>query len=226
MPGLKLVGVYQRRGDWTNAKTLAVELAAQFPGNADILDTQGQAQLAAGDTNSAVSSFKRAYALAPNSAPILSRYLNALNGAKFLIQVRGVLQDAIARDPKNSSLKADLIRVEGEITHPARPRMTHQVRDDVGVEQPAHPLDVDRLGRRVVDLREFFLELVQRIEQRQQRARQRRLDDQPRAILLHDRVATRQFELTRDPHRLVLSVAEQLHIAPLHCRPHMGSAYA
>ena len=115
-PGLKLVGVYERRQDWTNAKAVAAELAAQFPGNADILDTQGQAQLAAGDTNDAISSFKRAYELAPNSAPILSRYLAALSGARYFTEARGVLQEAVARDPQNSSLKADLIRVEGEVS--------------------------------------------------------------------------------------------------------------
>jgi putative PEP-CTERM system TPR-repeat lipoprotein len=115
-PGLKLVGVYEMREDWANAKTLAAELAAQFPGDANILDIQGQAQLAAGDTNGAISSFKRAYALAPNSVPILSRYFTALSGAKYFTEARGVLQEAVARDPRNSSLKADMIRVEGEIS--------------------------------------------------------------------------------------------------------------
>ncbi len=115
-PGLKLVGVYEMRQDWANAKTVAAELAAQFPGDANILDAQGQAQLAAGDTNGAISSFKRAYELAPNTASILSRYLAALSGAKYFTEARGVLQEAVARDPRNSSLKADLIRVEGEIS--------------------------------------------------------------------------------------------------------------
>jgi putative PEP-CTERM system TPR-repeat lipoprotein len=114
-PGLKLVDVYEKRQDWINAKSVAAELAAQFPTNATILDSQGQAQLASGDTNGAVSSFKRAYALAPNSAPILSRYLASLSSAKYFTEARGVLQEAIARDPQNSSLKAALIRAEGEI---------------------------------------------------------------------------------------------------------------
>ena len=114
-PGLKLVGVYEKRGDWTNAKSVAAELAAQFPGDANILSAQGQAQLAAGDTNGAVSSFKRAYALAPNSAVILSHYLASLNGAKYFTEAREVLQEAVARDPRNATLKADLIRVEREI---------------------------------------------------------------------------------------------------------------
>jgi cellulose synthase operon protein C len=113
-PGLKLVGVYGTRQDWTSAKTVAAQLAAQFPGDANILDTQGQAELAAGDTNGAISSFKRAYELAPNSAVILSHYLASLVGAKYFTEARGVLQEAVARDPQNSSLKADLVRVEGE----------------------------------------------------------------------------------------------------------------
>jgi putative PEP-CTERM system TPR-repeat lipoprotein len=115
-PGLKLVGVYEQRLDWTNAKTVAAELAAQFPGDANIFDIQGQAQLAAGDTNGAISSFKRAYELAPNSAPILSRYVTALWGAKYFTEARGVLEQAVTRDPRNESLKADMIRVEAEIS--------------------------------------------------------------------------------------------------------------
>jgi putative PEP-CTERM system TPR-repeat lipoprotein len=115
-PGVKLVGVYQKRLDWINAKSVATELAAQFPGDANILAIQGQAQLAAGDTDGAISSFKRAYALAPASVPILSHYLTALNSAKYFTEARGVLQEAVARDPRNSSLKADTIRVEGEIS--------------------------------------------------------------------------------------------------------------
>jgi putative PEP-CTERM system TPR-repeat lipoprotein len=114
-PGLKLVGVYEMRQDWTSAKTVAAELAAQFPGDANVLDAEGQARRAAGDTNGAVSSFMRAYALAPNSAPILSHYLASLTNAKYFTQARGVLQEAGARDPRNSALKADLIRVDGEI---------------------------------------------------------------------------------------------------------------
>ena len=56
-----------------------------------------------------------AYALAPNSVPILSRYLTALKSAKYFTEARGVLQEAIRRDPRNSSLKADLIRFEADI---------------------------------------------------------------------------------------------------------------
>lgn len=114
-PGLKLVGLYEQRQDWNSAKTVAAELAAQFPRDVNVLEAQGQAQLAAGDTNGAISSYKGAYELAPNSMPILSRYLALLNSGKYFAEVRGVLQEAAARDPRNTSLKADLIRVEGEM---------------------------------------------------------------------------------------------------------------
>jgi putative PEP-CTERM system TPR-repeat lipoprotein len=114
-PGLKLVGVYESRQDWKSAKSVAAELAAQFPGDVNVLEAQGRAQYGAGDMDGAVSSYKRAHDLAPNSIPILSRYVSLLNTNKYFTEARGVLQEAIARDPRNSSLKADLIRVEGEI---------------------------------------------------------------------------------------------------------------
>jgi cellulose synthase operon protein C len=114
-PGLKLVGLYELRQDWNSAKAVAAELSAQFPGDIDVLQAQGQAQLGAGDTNGAISSYKRAYELAPNSMPILSRYLSLLNTGKYFDEARGVLQGAVARDPRNAALQADLIRVEAQI---------------------------------------------------------------------------------------------------------------
>jgi predicted Zn-dependent protease len=114
-PGLKLVGLYELRRDWNNAKTVADELVAQFPRDINVLDAQGRALFGAGDTSGAISSYKRAYALAPNSATIRSRYVALLNQAKYFREAQAVLQDAVARDPRNTSLKADLIRVEAEI---------------------------------------------------------------------------------------------------------------
>ena len=114
-PGLTLVRAYEARQDWTNAKAVASALSAQFPSNVDVLDVQGRAQLAAGDTSGAISSYKRAHELAPNSLPILSRYLALLNSAKYYREAHGVLQDAIAKDPKNISLKTNLVRVTAEL---------------------------------------------------------------------------------------------------------------
>jgi putative PEP-CTERM system TPR-repeat lipoprotein len=114
-PGLKLVSLYEARNDWKSAKSVAAELASQFPGDVNVLEAQGVAQHGAGDMDGAISSYKRAHELAPNSVPILSRYLSFLNENKYFMEARGVLQDAIARDPRNVSLKADLIRIEGQM---------------------------------------------------------------------------------------------------------------
>ncbi len=114
-PGLKLVGLYELRQDWKSAKTVAAELAAQFSQDLRVLEAQGRAQIGAGDSEGAISTYKRAYDLAPNSPPILSRYLALLNSGKHFREAEGVLQQAIAREPRNTSLKADLIRVEGEM---------------------------------------------------------------------------------------------------------------
>ncbi len=114
-PGLTLVRAYELRQDWANAKAVATALSAQFPSNVDVLDAQGQAQFAAGDTSGAISSYKRARELAPSSLPILSRYLSLLSSAKRYTEARGVLQDAIAKDPKNASLKVELVRATAAV---------------------------------------------------------------------------------------------------------------
>jgi cellulose synthase operon protein C len=114
-PDLALVRVYELQQEWSNAQAVASALSARFPSNVAVLDAQAQAQLGAGDTNGAISSYKRAHALAPDSLPILSRYLTLLNSAKYYRQARDVLQDAIQHDPKNPSLKVDLIRVTAEL---------------------------------------------------------------------------------------------------------------
>ncbi len=114
-PALKLINLYELRQDWNSAKTVAAELAAQFPGDAGVLEAQGRALFESGDVNGAISSYKRAHELASHSTPILSRYLSLLNSAKYFTEARGVLEDAISRDPQNNSLKADLIRVEAQI---------------------------------------------------------------------------------------------------------------
>ena len=113
-PGLKLVALYQMQKDWTKAKAVAGELAAEFPQNIDILEAQGRAQFGAGDIGGAISSYKRAYELAPKSAAVLSRYVALLSEAKRFREARAVLQNAVGADPGNASLKAQLIRVEAE----------------------------------------------------------------------------------------------------------------
>ena len=114
-PGLALVNSYGLRQDWKNAAATADQLAGQFPTNPDVLDAKGRVQIASGDTAGAIATYKRIYELAPTSAPVLGRYVGLLNEAKEFTQLRTVLQAALARDPKNSAVKGDLIRVEAEI---------------------------------------------------------------------------------------------------------------
>jgi predicted Zn-dependent protease len=106
--------LYGLRRDWKAAAELAAELADKFPSNPDVLDAKGRVQISSGDTDGAIATFKRAHELAPNSLPLLSRYLAALNAAKNYPQARAVLQAALERDPENSALKGDLIRAEAE----------------------------------------------------------------------------------------------------------------
>ena len=114
-PGLKLVALYGLQKDWANARAVAGELAAQFPQNVDVLEAQGSAQFGAGNTDGAISSYKRAYELAPKSAAILSRYIGLLSQVKHFPEARAALQNAIAAEPGNASLKTQLIRVEAQI---------------------------------------------------------------------------------------------------------------
>ena len=114
VPGLKLADLFGLQKDWAKAKAVAGELAAQFPQNIDVLEAQGRAQFGAGDINGAISSYKRAYELAPKSALILSRYVALLTQAKNHREARTVLQNAVAAEPGNTSLKAQLIRLEAE----------------------------------------------------------------------------------------------------------------
>jgi putative PEP-CTERM system TPR-repeat lipoprotein len=114
-PGIVLVNLALLRQDPKNAVTNATQIAKQFPTNTDVLDAKGRAQTAAGDTEGAISTYKRIYELSPNSIPAMAGYVALLNGAKEFSKAQIVLQDALARDPKNDTVKADLIRVEAEI---------------------------------------------------------------------------------------------------------------
>jgi predicted Zn-dependent protease len=107
--------MYGLQQDWKNATSAAAELVVQFPANVEVLDAQGRVQIAAGDKDGALSTYKRARELVPNAGPILSRYLALLNAAKNFPEERTVLQAALDHDPQNASLKGDLIRVEAEI---------------------------------------------------------------------------------------------------------------
>src|SRR5262249_50232133 len=113
--GVKLVGVYETRQDWNKAKAIAGELVAQFPRDANVQIAQATAFLGSGDTKNAISSYRRAYEIAPNSIPILSRYVALLTSAKEFRQARTAMHEAVSRDPRNACFKSDLIRLEATV---------------------------------------------------------------------------------------------------------------
>jgi cellulose synthase operon protein C len=113
--GIKLVGVYETQQDWNKAKAIAGELVAQFPRDVNVQIAQATAFLGSGDTKNAISSYRRAYEITPNSIPILSRYVALLTSAKELREARTVVQEAVTRNPRNALLKGDLIRLEADI---------------------------------------------------------------------------------------------------------------
>jgi putative PEP-CTERM system TPR-repeat lipoprotein len=114
-PEIALANLYGLQQDWKSAAAAADELAARFPTNVEALDAKGRVQVATGDKEGAIATYKRIYELAPNSLPALSRYLGLLNASKNFAQARTVLQAALERDPKNVQLKGDLIRAEAEV---------------------------------------------------------------------------------------------------------------
>lgn len=114
-PGLKLVALYELRRDWNSAKAVAAELFAQFPRDVNVVVAFGRSQLKSGDIDGAISSYKLAHQLAPDSTPIRSAYVSLLKQAKYFREMRDILKEAIIREPQNASLKADLIRADAAI---------------------------------------------------------------------------------------------------------------
>jgi putative PEP-CTERM system TPR-repeat lipoprotein len=114
-PGLKLLNLYVLRQDWPRAKALASDLTTQFPSNVDVFDTQGRMLVSSGDQAGAIIAYQHAYEIAPQSSPILARYLSLLAAAKKFPEERTVLQSRLDKDPANRQIKEQLIRIEAEI---------------------------------------------------------------------------------------------------------------
>ena len=115
VPGIALVNLALLRRDWPEAATTATRIAEQFPTNFEVLEAKARAEITSGDTEGATATFKRMYELFPNSITAMASYVALLNGAKEFSKARTVLEAALARDPKNGTVKGDLIRVEAAI---------------------------------------------------------------------------------------------------------------
>src|SRR5215813_1059136 len=63
-PGVALVNLYGSQQDWKDATAAAAELAEQFPTSPEALDAKGRVQLASGDKEGAVATYKRLHEIA------------------------------------------------------------------------------------------------------------------------------------------------------------------
>src|SRR5262249_38050296 len=87
MPRIALVNLELARQDWKNAVATANQIAEQFPGNFDVIEAKGRAQIAAGDNEGATATYKLLYGLFPKSAQAMSGYVARLKEAKEFSQM-------------------------------------------------------------------------------------------------------------------------------------------
>ena len=115
-PGLKLLAIYAAQQNWTKAKNLASELVVQFPSNVDILDLQGRVLVSIGDQNDALRIVSGVLIHLPlirnRSCHVTYRYWFQPSGFP---EYRDIQEARLRKDPANRTIKAQLIRVEGQI---------------------------------------------------------------------------------------------------------------
>jgi len=103
------------------AKTVAAELAAQFPGTP--ISSMPKAGPARGGRYERWGlSFKRATSWRRIPYQYLSHYLASLNGAKYFTEARGGVAASRSARSAELILKAELIRVESELSVSIRRR--------------------------------------------------------------------------------------------------------
>jgi hypothetical protein len=124
-PGIKLVTLYELRQDWNDAGAVAESSSSNFRRTLTPI-SRSHSPTGSGDTGAQYRGQARLPA-GSNSKSVLSRYVALLNSAKEYREVRSVLQDAVARYPRDAPLKGDLIRVEAAIDglDSAPPKRTH-----------------------------------------------------------------------------------------------------
>lgn len=114
-PGIKLVDLYLQQQNYRDAKSIGAELLTLFPKDPGVLDAQARIQRATGDATGAAATYRQAFEIAPTSTMIRGRYLAALLAAKDYTTARDVLSAALTREPDNTAIKGDLIRVAADI---------------------------------------------------------------------------------------------------------------
>ena len=106
-PGVLLAQAYLRDGENLKALRTARETITVFPDNAEALRILGMAQLAVGETNSAIQSYKQ-LTIVQKTPQNLTLLANTLKQVKNYREARTVLATALELDPNNLSALTSL----------------------------------------------------------------------------------------------------------------------
>jgi putative PEP-CTERM system TPR-repeat lipoprotein len=112
LPALRLANLYAGQKDWNDAVTVMRGLVAQFPNNLDVLDLMARIQIATGDMQGAVATYRRATEIGSTMAVLFERYAAALVAANDPKNGRDAMLRAIRLDPGNTALKAEEVEIE------------------------------------------------------------------------------------------------------------------
>ena len=111
-PRLLLIELYLRTQDAKAALTAAQDGAAALPDSLELLDALGRAQMAAGDTNQAISSFNKLAGLQPRSPQPQMRLADAYMAQQNQAAARGSLDRALEIAPKFLPAQRGLVMLE------------------------------------------------------------------------------------------------------------------
>jgi putative PEP-CTERM system TPR-repeat lipoprotein len=108
-PRLHLIELLLLKRQFKPALTVAQEASASLPGDADLTDALGRAQAQSGDTQQAISSFKKLAALEPISARAHIRLADVYKASGNKEGAAASLRRAIEIDPNVESAQTSLI---------------------------------------------------------------------------------------------------------------------
>lgn len=110
-PRLLLINYQLQQREFKAALAAAQDASAAFPLSPDVLDALGRAQLAAGDTNQAITSFNKLATLDPTSPKVYMRLADAQRAAKDPAAAERSLRRALAVQPDYLPAQQALIDV-------------------------------------------------------------------------------------------------------------------
>lgn len=111
VPRLALINFYLRSKEYKKAVAASQDALAALPDRAELLDAAGQAQMAAGDTNQAVSTFNKLAAARPGTPEPYIRMAGAQMAAKDADGAVQSLKKALALRPDLVNVQRAMIKV-------------------------------------------------------------------------------------------------------------------